>query len=334
MLLAFDGGQSGLRVSRAGIDADVDAGRVGAAIQVPGFSWTRAGDPVEQQAANVVAGWRAVDAPDPVDVLALGLSAGGSSQADRIRLCQLLGDRLPVGEIRSTGDDVVTHLGALGGTPGVAVAAGTGTLCIAIDAAGQRRNIDGLGYLFGDEGSGFWLGRAGIRAALASVEQRGAATTLVDALRAYVGPLPVAVKALYARPDLVARVAAFARRVAEAATAGDAVAERICAAAADGLVGDVAAALAFLGAGANAGNIADVAAGGGVLVPGGPVRALFAAELARRCPQARLVEPLGDASAGALMLAGPARFPHHRMAVTWRRGAGIVGTGSPDPPGR
>ena len=216
--LAYDGGQSGLRVSV------VESGPNGsttvvARADVEGFSWTRGGDPVEQQAERVVAGWVAVGSPPVIDVVATGLSAGGSFAADRVRLCGLLGEALPVQEIRATGDDVVTHLGALSGRPGVALAAGTGTLCLAIGADGRRRNVDGLGYLFGDEGGGFWLGRAGMRAAVRAAEGRGPETTLQTALRAVVGPLPQSVKHLYASPTLVADVAAFAVEVGAAAAA-------------------------------------------------------------------------------------------------------------------
>jgi glucosamine kinase len=329
--LACDGGQSGLRVTAFTTDA---AGRAVVAAQatVEGFSWTRGGDAVAQQADRVIAAWRAVGAPAEVEVLATGLSAGGSFARDRVRLCELVGASLPVHEIRSTGDDVVTHLGALAGEPGVALAAGTGTLCLAIGAAGERRNVDGLGYLFGDEGGGFWLGRAGIRAAVRAAEGRGPATSLQDALRESVGPLPGSVKHLYGSPTLVAQVAAFAATVGAAAAAGDAVATTICRAAADGLVGDVTAALGFLrdADGGLPERVAQVSVGGGVLRAGGTVRAAFADLMAARHPDVALREPAGDAGTGAVLLAGPSRFVHTGMAVTWRRDAGIVGLGSPD----
>lgn len=238
-------------------------------------------------------------------------------------------------EIRSTTDDVVTHLGALGGEPGVALAAGTGVLCIAIGAAGRRYNVDGLGYLFGDEGGGFWIGRAGIRAAVRAAEGRGPRTALQAALRSVVGPLPTSVKHLYGSPTLISDVAAFAAAVGEAANDGDEVATRICRAAADGLVGDVSAALDFL-----AGDdcvlppeVAQVSVGGGVLRSGGAVRISFGDLMATRHPGVALREPVGDASLGAVLLAGSTRFVHHEMAVTWRRGDGIVATGSPDQAG-
>jgi len=334
VFLACDGGQSGLRVTSFTTGA---GGRpvVEARADVDGFSWARTGDPVAQQADRVTAAWRAVGSPPTVDVLAVGLSAGGSFAADRIRLCGLLGEALPVNEIRSTGDDVVTHLGALSGAPGVALAAGTGTLCLAIGPAGERRNVDGLGYLFGDEGGGFWIGRAGIRAAVRAAEGRGPRTALQGALREVVGPLPSSVKHLYESPTLIAEVASFAAAVGAVADAGDDVAIRICRAAADGLAGDVAAALRFL-AGADGvlpPPAAQVSVGGGVLRAGGAVRARFADLMADRHPDVVLREPAGDASCGAMLLAGPGRFVHSDMAVTWRRGAGIVGAGSPDQAG-
>lgn len=334
MSLACDGGQSGLRVTAFTVDA---AGQpvVEARAVVDGFSWARSGDPVLQQADRVTAAWRAVGAPPELDVLAVGLSAGGSFSADRIRLCGVLGESLPVREIRSTGDDVVTHLGGLAGAPGVALAAGTGTLCLAIGPAGERRNVDGLGYLFGDEGGGFWLGRAGIRAAVRAAEGRGPRTRLQAALEEVVGPLPSSVKHLYTSPTLIAEVAAFAAVVGQAADEGDDIAAQICRAAADGLVGDVAAALRFLSDedGTVPRTVAQVSAGGGVLRAGGAVRTAFTALMTARHPDVAVLEPAGDAGSGAMLLAGRKRFVHQDMAVTWRRGPGIVGAGSPDPIG-
>lgn len=329
--LACDGGQSGLRVTAFTTDAHGIPVVITQAA-VDGFSWSRAGDPVAQQADRVIAGWRAVGATAAIDILSLGLSAGGSFAADRIRLCGILGESLPVNEIRSTGDDVVTHLGALSGAPGVALAAGTGTLCLAIGPSGERRNIDGLGYLFGDEGGGFWIGRAGIRAAVRAAEGRGQGTVLQAVLRSVVGPLPVSVKHLYASPTLVADVAAFAASVGEAADDGDDVAAKICAAAADGLVGDVTAALDFLADddGLVPPEVAQVSVGGGVLRAGGAVRIAFVEVMTARHPGVALLEPAGDASRGAMLLGGTTHYVHHEMAVTWRRGDGIVAAGSPD----
>jgi glucosamine kinase len=324
VLLAFDGGQSGLR----GVLVGDGPART---VSVEGFSWTRTGDPVRQQADNVVEGWRALGSPAEIDVLALGLAGGGSMLADRIRLCELLGDALPVTEIRSTTDDVVTHLGALGGEPGVVLAAGTGVLCIAVDAAGRRHNVDGLGYLFGDAGGGFWLGRKGMRAALAAVEGRGRVTSLSQALEILVGDLPVAVKRLYGSPGLVGEVASFARTVAEAALAGDEVSATLCQAAGAALAGTAVAALEL----SDVDPPAVLATAGGVLTEGGPVHAALVGELSKRSLDLRVQPAVGTALDGARRLGAAADggpgAAHLAMATVWRPGTGPTRPGSPDP---
>jgi N-acetylglucosamine kinase-like BadF-type ATPase len=56
-------------------------------------------------------------------------------------------------------DAPIAHAGALGGEPGVVVIAGTGSVIYARDAHGAERTRGGWGFLFGDEGSAFWIAR-------------------------------------------------------------------------------------------------------------------------------------------------------------------------------
>jgi glucosamine kinase len=55
-------------------------------------------------------------------------------------------------------DAPIAHAGALGGLPGIVVIAGTGSVVYATDGE-QGWTLGGWGYLFGDEGSAFWLAR-------------------------------------------------------------------------------------------------------------------------------------------------------------------------------
>jgi N-acetylglucosamine kinase-like BadF-type ATPase len=61
-------------------------------------------------------------------------------------------------------DAQIAHLGALGVGAGVLVLSGTGSIVIGRDATGRWARAGGFGPLLGDEGSGFWLGRAWLRA--------------------------------------------------------------------------------------------------------------------------------------------------------------------------
>lgn len=124
------------------------------------------------------------------------------------------------------------------GTPesdGYAVVAGTGASAIRVIGGAVDRTADGLGWLLGDDGSGFWIGRRAVRAAMAELDGRGPATALsasvLDALgiRRDAGgrdgwpeSLRLAAGALYRmRPVELAR---FAAVTLSAAAEGDRVA--------------------------------------------------------------------------------------------------------------
>ncbi len=67
----------------------------------------------------------------------------------------------------TVGHDAPSALfGATAGKPGVVVIAGTGSVVYGENALGETTKIGGLGYLFSDEGSGFWLALQIIRLAI------------------------------------------------------------------------------------------------------------------------------------------------------------------------
>ncbi|MEZ5346980.1 MAG: BadF/BadG/BcrA/BcrD ATPase family protein [Pyrinomonadaceae bacterium] len=71
------------------------------------------------------------------------------------------------------GHDALTALiGATGGEPGIVVIAGTGSIVFGINQSGETARAGGLGFLFSDGGSGFWLAKEVISAAIK--EQDGA----------------------------------------------------------------------------------------------------------------------------------------------------------------
>lgn len=70
------------------------------------------------------------------------------------------------------GHDALTALfGATGGKAGIVVIAGTGSIVFGINEQGKTARAGGLGYIFSDEGSGFWLALETIK--LAIKEQDG-----------------------------------------------------------------------------------------------------------------------------------------------------------------
>jgi N-acetylglucosamine kinase-like BadF-type ATPase len=59
---------------------------------------------------------------------------------------------------------------------GILLYAGTGSVAYAIDEKGEIHQIGGWGYLLGDEGAGYWIGREAIRHALYLIESKSVAS--------------------------------------------------------------------------------------------------------------------------------------------------------------
>ena len=76
----------------------------------------------------------------------------------------------PQSRIRVESDAFISYVGAIGLNPGVLLIAGTGSIAIARKHSGVMIRAGGWGPIFGDEGSGFWIGREAIRAALRSLD--------------------------------------------------------------------------------------------------------------------------------------------------------------------
>ncbi|CAN5817297.1 N-acetylglucosamine kinase [soil metagenome] len=68
------------------------------------------------------------------------------------------------------------------GEPGVVVVSGTGSIAYGRNAAGQAARAGGWGFVLGDEGSGYWIGRAALRAVLRAADYRGPKTLLTTML--------------------------------------------------------------------------------------------------------------------------------------------------------
>jgi N-acetylglucosamine kinase-like BadF-type ATPase len=77
------------------------------------------------------------------------------------------------GELILCGDEEIALDAAFAGGPGILVIAGTGSNAIGRSASGEHFGAGGWGPVLGDEGSGYWIGRESIRAALRAQERTG-----------------------------------------------------------------------------------------------------------------------------------------------------------------
>lgn len=165
---------------------------------------------------------------ETVHVVCVG--AAGYTLPDRRALLEhLLQQMLPGARVLVLADYAIALEGATGGNPGVLVIAGTGSIACGRDREGKLMRAGGWGYLLGDEGSGFWVGREAIRAVLAAKEGWGEQTRLTDMLSETLGTSDAGewLSALYRTQNPQSLLAELAPLVTEAAEQGDASAQNI-----------------------------------------------------------------------------------------------------------
>jgi glucosamine kinase len=128
-------------------------------------------------------------------------------------------------------DVVGAWAGATGGQPGLVVIAGTGSTALGMNARGLFWRTDGWDYILGDSGSGYEIGRAGIRAAMAALDGRAGPTRLAHELGAHFGVESAEDmrRLVDSTPFGKLETASFASNVSKAADDGDLTARDILA---------------------------------------------------------------------------------------------------------
>ena len=128
--------------------------------------------------------------------------------------------------VRVTWDGETAWLGAFCAEPGIAVFAGTGSGALGCDGARWAR-AGGHGFLLGDEGSAYWIGRAAANAALRWEDGMGGSAALRDAVVAASGrDLAGLIEDVHSHPAERGRLASLAP-VATALAGQDEAARRI-----------------------------------------------------------------------------------------------------------
>jgi glucosamine kinase len=217
------------------------------------------------------------------------------------------------------GDALVGYASATAAPSGTVLIAGTGAIAAQVRELTLDRVADGHGWLLGDDGSGFWLGREAVRHTLADLDAHRTPsplsalvlTELLGSARVAARPretVDLLVQTVTRRPAI--DLAALAPLVVRAERAGDPAAGTIIATAASRLAGSVArirtddaTTPVVLGGGLLTGP-GPVAPGDGLPVDSGtgPLTTAVSALLAQRWPTAALLTA-GDGAAAAAWLA-------------------------------
>lgn len=236
-----------------------------------------------------------------VSQLAIG-AAGADSDRDAARSAALRARELWGFGVTIASDVLTAHIGAFDGAAGTVLIAGTGAVALSIDDRGDARRSDGWGPWLGDEGSGRWIGQAGLIAALRSSDGRGPHTTLEVDARAIAGDFIGLPRAMTSTPDVARSLASFAP-VVLAHARDDEIARGIV----DAAVTHLAATVFSI-----AERSGPVSVIGGLTDDVEFLRKL-SNELGRR--QLSLRSPTGTSLDGAALLATRRDLPHERYAI-------------------
>lgn len=286
----------------------IDAGQTGIKVRVREqdlvFPGIRTDEPLLPQLA-AVADATIVRIGADVSVVTAGVSGLTTREADAAALLARIDDPA-VHEVILAHDSTTSFLGALGDERGAVVAAGTGVVTLAVGAERVAR-VDGWGYLVGDAGSGYWIGREALDAVMREFDGRGPATSLRAVAEERWPDLSQAYIHIQSDPDRVRLVASFAEHVARLAADGDAVSQNITVRAGGELAHSVETALRRVRSDDRE-HFSVCAIGGVFRSP--QLREAFASHIAASELDVALVEPRGHGIDGAVALAGlEARHP-------------------------
>lgn len=225
LLVGVDGGGTKARAAVARTAATVLARAEGGAANASTYSTAK----VVRSVCEAIDGALAQCSASRGDLrcVVAGL-AGAADPAVRAGIADALRDALGIGSVSVETDARVALAGAHATDPeaaGILLIAGTGSIAYGRNGAGAEARAGGLGWILGDEGSGFWIARRGLAAAGRAWDGRGPATKICDLLEVRgVRDASTLVAFTHSSGVLPSGVAAHFPIVLEAARSGDAVA--------------------------------------------------------------------------------------------------------------
>lgn len=228
-------------------------------------------------------------------------AAGAGRPAVAGTLETLIGSAFGDCRVAAADDAAIALRAAIPAGPGIVLIGGTGSIAYA-ENGDRRAHVGGLGYLVGDEGSGFAIGMAGVRLYGRVLDGRAPRDETAELVaRALDAPDRNAyLAALYDAPLVPARIAALAPAIIALAGNGDRVATKIVQQAATDL-GDLIRAAARA-TGLNEAS-PHVALAGGLFAENTLLSYLLELRIVNELPGASILRGGDGAAVGALRLA-------------------------------
>ena len=279
------------------------------------------GGPANVDAVGIESAWRAVETATSEALTAarieghdLGVTVFGLAGTVPAEVKRRVGQRVSLRAAYFVNDVVTAWASGTWLEPGVGVISGTGSHVFGVSATGESWRTGGWGHVLDDEGSGYWLGLEGMKAALHYRDASGPPTALLDAAVRFYGLAAIEElqELVYNKPLTKAEIASFAREVATEAEAGDGPAQSLIERGANELAGQVRAPVSVLGLGAD-GKAFPIALIGSVFERVALFREVFERAVNEFAPTASFVLPELGPIGGSLLLAVRAENASERV---------------------
>jgi N-acetylglucosamine kinase-like BadF-type ATPase len=247
------------------------------------------------------------DRPSPPVAICLGMAGVDRDTDARVMhtMMRRIGSKA---RVVIANDALIALVAGVGHEPGVVLIAGTGSIAYGRNRRNEAARAGGWGYVLGDEGSGYWIGRHALRAVVRQADGRGRATALTPLVLAHFGVQRAdeLVHAVYDRQLRPSAIAAVAHAVQEAADAGDELAGEILTIGARELA-------------ACARSVVTLVLSGGILHAVPRLATEVEAHLRQMAPQSHIVSLGREPAHGAVALAlaevrGDLRLPTYRTS--------------------
>lgn len=174
-----------------------------------------------------------------IDTIYLSLSGAGRKEEKHLIIKSLEAYKLHKIKIVVENDAICALASGTFGDSGIVLIAGTGSISYYFNKETNEMNrVGGWGYLLGDEGSGYEIGKKALTAVMKNYDGRGQSTQLTEAVKQQLNLIQETeiIPFVYQNMEMRSEIASLTKVVFEVANSGDMVAKDIISNSMDALI--------------------------------------------------------------------------------------------------
>ncbi len=168
-----------------------------------------------------------LEVPGAVVGIYAGVTGASEIELENLAVKELFQKHFPLSKVKVEIDVALGYRSAFGDDAGIYLYAGTGSIAVVRNKSREIEVLGGWGYLLGDEGAGYWIGRELLRHALLGIESREPDSTLIELLRERIGGRDRAAILKFTYENSREDIAKLAKPLIELASKGDETAKEI-----------------------------------------------------------------------------------------------------------